>query len=329
MAYIAGDKILDDEYITFVNGSTAGAYGINHIQGTGDGVYGMGQTDITTVTAGDTITAAQWNSLFTQMNNAANHTNDSLTSSGGVTTGDSVTIKANLQTDLNTLAASVSGGCTSATAVSESSEKLSLVSSAVFDTSHIVEAVYTFAGGDEARWFFNSGGKLRVKLTNNSTNSTGKDTSVNALITALGNFDIGSLASTRSGTGETVTTDGLANGYHDLSTGYTTLLELTEDSGTYTGNIALKIEAKVSAAHADGRNNNGEVVTVKCSVLLNDVTTTDYTSGNTDTINVEEEAAGTTDWAFHTVDATTAEGLSTVYTTSSVTEGSNTTNNAD
>ena len=334
MAYIAGDKILDDEYITFVNGSTAGAYGINHIQGTGDGAYGMGQTNITAVTAGDTITAAQWNSLFTQMNNAANHTNDSITSTGGVTTGDSVTIKNNLQTDLNTLAASVAAGCTSATAVTESAEKLSLVSTAsdsvgVYDTSHIVEAVFTFAGGDEARWFFNSGGKLRVKLTNTATNSTGKDTSVSALITALGNFDIGSQASTRSGSGETVTTNGLANGYFDLSTSYTTLLELTEDSGTYTGNIALKIEAKVSAAHADGRNNNGEVVTVKCSVLLNDTTRTDYTTGNVDTVNVEEEAAGPTDWAFHTVDATTAEGLSTVYSTSSVTEGSNAIVNAD
>ena len=221
------------------------------------------------------------------------------------------------------------GGSTSATAVSEGAEDLSLAATGPFDTSHVVEASYTFDGGDEARWFFNAGGKLRVKLTNTATNSTSKDTSMNALITALGNFDIGSKASTRSGSGETVTTNGLTNGYYDLGTSYTTLLELTEDSGTYSGNIAVKIEAKVSTAHADARNNNGEVVTVKCSALQNDGVTADYTSNNVDGIAVEEEAIGPTDFAFHTVDPTTAQGLSTVYTNVVVAEVSNTTNNAD
>ena len=31
MAYLGGDKILDDEYNNMLTGSTAGAYGINHI----------------------------------------------------------------------------------------------------------------------------------------------------------------------------------------------------------------------------------------------------------------------------------------------------------
>ena len=39
--------------------------------------------------------------------------------------------------------------------------------------------------------------------------------------------------------------------------------------------------------------------------------------------NVEEEAAGPTDIAFHTVDPTTAQGLSTVYTNISTTAVSN------
>ena len=80
MAYTAGDTILDDEYNNFLDGASPGAYGINHIMGTGAGAYGLGQTALSTVSAGNTITAAQWNSLFTAMNNIANHTNDTITS---------------------------------------------------------------------------------------------------------------------------------------------------------------------------------------------------------------------------------------------------------
>ena len=57
--------------------------------------------------------------------------------------------------------------------------------------------------------------------------------------------------------------------------------------------------------------------------MLNDSTRTDYTTGNLSSVNVEEEAGGPTDIAFHTVDPTTAQGLSTVYTNISTTAVSN------
>jgi hypothetical protein len=89
MAYTAGDTILDDEYNNFVNASSS-PYGINYIAGTGTGNVGLGQTELATTSAGTTITAAQWNSLFTLMNNTANHTNDSITSATARTAGDPV-----------------------------------------------------------------------------------------------------------------------------------------------------------------------------------------------------------------------------------------------
>ena len=78
MGYVTGEPILDDEYNTFVNSSSS-PYGYNHFAGTGATVYGLGQTHIATQAAGDTITAAQWNALFTGMDNIANHTNRTLT----------------------------------------------------------------------------------------------------------------------------------------------------------------------------------------------------------------------------------------------------------
>ena len=322
MAYVAGDTILDDEYNNFVNASST-PFGINSIMGTGTGDVGLGQTELATVGAGDTVTAAQWNSLFTAMDNIANHTNDSLSSTTARTAGNTIAVVSALAADLLSLENEVKGGSTSATAISAGSEDLSLVASAVFDTSHIVEAKYTFAGGDEARFFFNAGGKLRINFTNNKTNNTGKDASVDALLAALGNLDIGSKVSTRSGSGETLTTNGLSIGYYDLTTSYQTIITLTEDSGDYSGDIQVKIEAKTDSAHADSRGNNGVNITVKCSLLQNETTRTDYTSGNLSSVNVEEEACGPTDFSFRTMDPTTAQGLSTVYTSISVAEVSN------
>ena len=100
MGYVAGETILDDEYIAFVNSSSS-PFGINHIMGTGSGNQGLGQSTIGVVNAGDTITAAQWNALFTAMDNVANHTNTSLTSTAARAAGDPVAIVSSLVSDSN------------------------------------------------------------------------------------------------------------------------------------------------------------------------------------------------------------------------------------
>ena len=180
MGYVAGSTILDDEYNTFVNSSSS-PYGYNHFAGTGALNYGLGQTAIATNVAGDTITAAEWNSLFTGMDNIANHTNDTLTSTAARSAGDTIAIKSALEADLATLAASVAAGCTSATAVSAGSELQSSTSDTRWVGSHIVEHSITFASNNALRWFFNAGGTMRMTFTRNSNgggSATSKDSSV-------------------------------------------------------------------------------------------------------------------------------------------------------
>ena len=165
MGYLAGEKILDDEYNTFVS-SSSDPYGYNHFAGTGATVYGLGQTAIATVTGEhSTITAAEWNTLFTGMDNVANHTNDSLTSTAARSTGDTIAIKSALVADLASLAAEVAGGSTSATAIAEGSELQSSASSTRWNGTHIVEHSITFANNNALRWFFNAGGTMRMKFT--------------------------------------------------------------------------------------------------------------------------------------------------------------------
>ena len=102
-----------------------------------------------------------------------------------------------------------------------------------------------------------------------------KDTVFNDLtVTAIGNLDMAAHATTRSGSGETLTTNGLGNGFHDLGTGYTTLIKLTSDNSGYTSNT-VEISAKLDAAVG-----SATVVTIK--MVSTDADNDDtYTSPNT------------------------------------------------
>ena len=322
MGYVAGEKILDDEYNTFVNSSSS-PYGYNHFAGTGATVYGLGLTEITVNTAGDTITAAEWNTLFTGMDNVANHTNDTLTSTAARSAGDTIAIKSALVADLASLAAEVAGGSTSATAVAAGSELQSSVSSGTrWVGSHIVEHSITFANNNALRWFFNAGGTMRMTLTRNGNGgsaATDKDDSVDEMITAIGNFDLKAAVSTRSGSGETVTTNGLANGIYDLGTSYTVLLKLTQSSGAYTS-MYVDVQAKLNAAVS-----SAVTVTMYYRIVDADAGDSEYTSGNLSSIDQYENFIGITDFATKIVAPTTGEGLASVSTIASSAEVSNNT----
>ena len=325
MAYTAGDTILDDEYNAFLT-NTSGTIGINHTMGTGATVYGLGQTELATVQggtdSGTTVTAASWNSLLTALDNIANHTNASVTARTQVTAGDTIAIKAAVATDLATLAAAVAAGSTSATAISAGSELQSSQSGTRYTGAHVVEHTVTFANANNMRFFFNAGGKIRVNLTrvgNGGSAKTSKDDSVDEMIAAMGNFDIGSVVSTRSGSGETLTTDGFAIGFTDVTTSYQTIFLLTQSSGDYTS-MTLKGELKGNATAGSTTN-----VTVKMSLTDADSGDGTFTTGNLDTVDVNANAIGTTDFATKLMLPTTAQGLNPVYTLSSSAETSNTT----
>ena len=136
----------------------------------------------------------------------------------------------------------------------------------------------------------------------------------------MGNFDIGAQVSTRSGSGETLSTDGFANGVDDLGTSYTTIFLLTQSSGTYTS-MTLKGEAKVDNA----TYGTATVVTVRMTLTDADSGDSQYTDGNTDSVDQNANFIGTTDFATKLMLPTTAQGLGTVYTLSASAEVSNTT----
>ena len=272
MGYAAGSSILDDEYNDFVNSSSS-PFGYNHFAGVGALNYGLNQTELPTVPAGDTVRAASWNALFTGLDNIANHTNVSITASS-VSAGDTIKIRSALITDLANLATAVAGGSTSATAIGTNAVGSSTNSATYNDTSTIERSV-TFSSNANLRAFFNAGGFIRIDPSCVTGIDGSKDDVFNDLtVNAIGNLDLKSQSTTRSGSGETLTTNGLSNGVYDLGTGYTTLIKLTSDNTGYTSNT-VEISAKLNAAIA-----SATVITIKM-VSVDAADDTTFTAGNT------------------------------------------------
>ena len=315
MAYTVGDTILDDEYNAFVGNATS-PYGYNHFAGTGAGAYGLNQTSIATVSAGGTINASSWNSLFTGLDNIANHTNVSITSSS-VSAGDAIAVRAALISDLASLAAAVAAGSTSATAIATPAAAGTSTNSATWNGTSTIERSITFVDSATMRAFFNAGGYIRIDPSCVTGIDGLKDTVFNDLTTtAIGNLDLKAHSSTRSGSGETTTTNGLANGFHDLGTGYTVLLKLTSDNSGYTSDT-VEISAKLNAAPA-----TATVLTIKM-VSTDPAADTTYTSGNTSGVAANPNEAPRMTLALLEAYPTSAQGLASNIRVSSNAQVSN------
>jgi len=315
MAYSAGDTILDDEYNEFVN-SSSDPYGYNHFAGPGSGVYGLNQATISTVSAGDTIAASSWNALFTGLDNIANHTNTSITASS-VSAGDTIAIRAALISDLANLAAAVAGGCTSATAISTPTAAGSSTNAGTWNSTSTIERSITWTDNATMRAFFNAGGYVRIDPSCVTGIDGDKDTVFNDLTTtAIGNLDLKAHSTTRSGSGETLTTNGLANGFHDLGTSYTVLLKLTSDNTNYTSNT-VEISAKLNAAVG-----SATILTIK--MVSTDAAGDDtFTSGNLSSVPTNPNEAPRMTLALLEAYPTDAEGLAADIRASSNAEVSN------
>ena len=181
------------------------------------------------------------------------------------------------------------------------------------------------------RYFFNGGGKIRVLGDRTGSGLAGdggsesniKQDDWTTLLAAVGNLDIGSQASTRSGSGETVSTNGLANGFHDLGTGYTVILKLSSDNSTHSGtgsnytNNYIEVSAKLNASVG-----SSTVLTVKYD-LRDGAGDQTFTSGNTSSIDSEVDRVGVTRVRLYILSPNDEQGLAADITESATAEVSN------
>ena len=230
MAYTTGDTILDNHYNDF-------ATSVNAVWGSGSGDSGYGQTDtVSSVSAGTTVTAAQWTTLLARITSAANHQSSSITSISNPSAGDTIAAYSALSGNITT----ITNNRLNVHARDSVSESNCSTTTTLTGT---IEQRGTWAWGSEAqaRYFFNAGGRLRVRWDISSLTADSKANEWNTRASNCGTFYITAQSSGKSGGGGTASTNNTNAGWHDISGSYVTYFQQFEDTGPYTAsNIQLE-----------------------------------------------------------------------------------------
>lgn len=211
MAYSVGSLIIDDDYNIFSTGNAAGTgnndvANINTIWGVGTLDKGWGQsTTISPVSAGTTVTATQWATLFTRLTSIANHTGITITSLTNPVAGNTIDVKANFQNDLTNCftdrnwAAGVGSTITTGGVATRTTSWITALTA-----THTI----TFANANSARYFFNAGGRVTWSGARTGGTSDPKNTGWSNFLTACGtiNWTTGTSSQKIAGTSYTGTT---------------------------------------------------------------------------------------------------------------------------
>ena len=174
MTYSSGNTILDDDYNGFKDD-------INAIWSTGSGDSGYGQSAISAVSAGSTITATQWGSLLTPMTSAGAHQNTSLSPIGNPSAGDTIQAYTTLASNIT----DITSGRLDANASGSDSSAATTTTSA-WSTTATTSKTITFASANQLRYFFNAGGMIRMSFSRSGGSSTTQNTSWTNLLSATG-----------------------------------------------------------------------------------------------------------------------------------------------
>ena len=269
MTWASGGLVQAADLNTLLGGNpTTTANTLNATWATGGSQAGYGQTAVANVAAGDTVGATRWNQLFFNTSQAASHQGTSISGISNVSAANTVTFYSAAQTNLNSIYAArgnaASQGTTSSNAVTTGS---TWTATATF--THTI----TFANGDAARYFFNSGGQ--IKMTASHSNSTaGVNAALATLCTATGtvvmsgqNSGSRTIAGTAfngitkvggSGSVQTLSTN---SGYFGLSTGNTTVFDQNSGDSPYTTLLDLRYIARTNGVQGSN-GDNGSVITI-------------------------------------------------------------------
>ena len=248
MTYTSGSLIQASDYNTFT--TTPG--GLNDIWATGATDKGWGQSGFTSASVASTVTATQWAQLVNNLGSSGSQTNTALTSRTAPTAGDTIGILAALSADITSVTTNRGNAAASGTeygTFSGTTSKTSATGSGQSAWTITFTHTVTFPSADQARYFWNAGGIVRLKYGKSST-GTDNDPEWNALAGYCGTINLtGRVAgaaqtiagqsytgTTRlSGSGGTQTTLATTTGWYDLTGSPTTIFKLNNATSPYTG----------------------------------------------------------------------------------------------
>jgi hypothetical protein len=271
MSYAQGGKIDASDYNNLVGSSPSSTTNrINTVWSVGSGSAGYGQTALSQVSTGGVVTAPQWASAINTLNSIRTHQSGSGSGITAVVSGAKIDYISTLETQIasaytNRLSfnsnAAVSAGSSLSTAwtvtVAAPGGNPPAGGSSITSVTRSFGARAAFASADQARYFFNAGGRLKLNLSGTQNASTTSRT--NSIISLLG--FAGGVATFgantnggRTGTGATVVTNQTAIGYHTST--YNSNVTLIDISGTTANYTSNKIYVYVNCNGTQGSNND-------------------------------------------------------------------------
>lgn len=291
MTYSSGSLIEATDYNNFVN---SGSNNINKVWSTGSTDFGYGEVAIPTVASAGTVTAVQWANLVNRLSSLGSHTNTTITSRTAPVAGNTISILANVSTDINNITNNrgnaAASGTTSNTWTGNIAKTTSTGSGSAGWTINFNSTI-TFANAAAARYFWNAGGLVRIDMNKSSTGAD-VDDEWNTFVGSVGTFymsgRVNSAAQTiagtsytgftRSGGSGTPSPNLTTTGWYSLTPGAaaTTMMTLTNTASPYTTDT-ISITAAVNAG----------------STTLTFVTT--WTAGSRGTAGANNEISGGTD----------------------------------
>jgi hypothetical protein len=270
MTYSTGGLIQAADYNTLVGtnpNTTSGT--LNTVWSTGGTTAGYGQTAVATVSAAQTVGATEWASLTGKTSNSASHQGTSITSVTTPAVGAVVSYVSAIPTNLTTIYNSRLNAATQG-ATSSNTATRGTTWSAGLTFTHTV----SFANGDAARYFFNSGGQL--KLTCSNPNSTaGINLLFNNLASNVGTVVMSAPSSgavtisgtsyngiTKIGGGGNSPTISSGSGYFAMTTSNATVFTQTASTGP-SGYLSTFIRVIAKSNGTQGSNGDtGSVITL-------------------------------------------------------------------
>lgn len=262
MSYSQGGKIDAADYNTFVGTSPSSTINrINTVWSVGSGSAGYGQTAISQVSAGNTVTATQWASLINTLNSILTH-------QSGSGSGISATVAGNKINHLSTLSTNITTSYTNRLNFASNSAVDAGISGVMTNgwNSTSTSATLTrsfgrravFASADQARYFFNSGGRLKFNVSGAQSGSTSARTNAAiALCTNLGGVALfgANTNGGRTGSGGTLGTNDTSKGYWTSTyNSNVTIISVTSTTASYTTDTA-SIAVKVNGAQGTNNGN--------------------------------------------------------------------------
>jgi len=253
MTYSVGGLIQATDYNGFVgplaSGGTGGA-NLNDFWNVGSTSLGWGQTAVSTVSTGGTVTATQWATLVNNLATAGNHTGVAITARTAPVAGNTISILSALNTDLTNLTNSRGNAAASGTEVgtfSGTTSKTTATGSGQSAWTITFTHTITFPSANQARYFWNAGGLVRIQYGKSST-GTDHDAGWNTLAGYCGSIFLSGRVNSASqtiagqaytgttrlsGSGGTQSILATTTGWYNLTTSPTTIFQLNQTEAPY------------------------------------------------------------------------------------------------